>query len=128
MDTQNTFAQDLDLLTDYLGKTLSMSRDALKFAQEKNVEELNQTLDNRERIINILMSLHERVSMHLQTQPADLAEQVNAQINQIIEQIDSLDDAVTSFLLSEKNKTQFEIAKTHKNKENFKGYNLNKLK
>ncbi len=116
-------------LIDFLTKAYELTRQALKHAQNHEFTQLSSALDNRERAINIVHSLSERLSLHQKSsQNPQLAIEFNNQVSRVIDKINQLDEIITSCLEHEKNKTQFEIAKTFKNKENFRGYNLNKTK
>ena len=112
----------------FLDKAYELTKVSLKLAQAKNFDELIKVLDNRERAINIVQSMSENLSLHQKNKEQESYIAFNNQVNQVIEQIHSMDEIVMACLSHEKEKTQFEIAKTHKNKENFKGYNLNKVK
>lgn len=116
-------------LTTYLEKAYKLTQMSLKYVQEEEFDKLTQTLDNRERALNIIESLSEKLSLYGKNKDTPLSLiDFNQQVHLIIQKINNMDDIITSCLEHEKNKTQFEIAKTFKNKENFKGYNLNKLK
>lgn len=117
-----------DNLIIFLEKAYELTKIALKQVQDKEFEQLHVVLDNRERAINVVQSLSEKLSLYEKKADPKLLFEFNNQVTQIIERIYAMDDIITNCLEHEKNKTQFEIAKTHKNKENFKGYNLNNLK
>ena len=114
---------------DMLDKAYALTRDALKQVQEKEFEVLLNTLDNRERAINIINSLSEKLFLYSKNPnaPKSIID-FNNQVTQVIEAINNMDEVITKCLVHEKEKTQFEIAKTFKNKENFRGYNLNNTK
>ncbi|MBD64106.1 MAG: hypothetical protein CME62_02790 [Halobacteriovoraceae bacterium] len=123
IETQNN-------LIEFLEKAYQLTINALKEAQNGEFDKLNNTLENRKRAINIIDSLSQQLALH-QKNPdhnKELAEQFNNQVNQVINKINSVDEIMMACLEHEKSKTQFEIAKTFKNKENFKGYNLNNTK
>ena len=121
IDTQNS-------LIEFLEKAYELTTLALKLVQKSELDQLNEVLENRERAINIIESLSERLSLHQKNADPLHVEAFNNQVNQVISKIANMDDIIMSCLEHEKTKTQFEIAKTFKNKENFKGYNLNNLK
>ena len=121
IDTQNS-------LIEFLEKAYELTTLALKLVQKSELDQLNEVLENRERAINIIESLSERLSLHKKNADPLHVEAFNNQVNQVISKIANMDDIIMSCLEHEKTKTQFEIAKTFKNKENFKGYNLNNLK
>lgn len=115
-------------LIDFLEKAYQLTQESLKLVQAQNFEKLSQTLDNRERAVNIIQSLSEQLALHQKNLKPEEYQEFNNQVSQVINKIESMDEIITSCLEHEKNKTQFEIAKTFKNKENFKGYNLNNTK
>ncbi|MFT6630723.1 MAG: aspartate/tyrosine/aromatic aminotransferase [Bacteriovoracaceae bacterium] len=116
-------------LITFLEKAYQLTTQALKLVQEQDFEKLHLVLDNRERAVGIIQSLSEKLSLYSKnTDSPEAFQEYNNQVNQVIEKISAMDDIITSCLEHEKNKTQFEIAKTFKNKENFKGYNLNNIK
>ena len=117
-----------DQLIEYLEKAYELTRLALKHVQAREYEKLSEVLDNRERSLNIISSLSEKLSLYKDVKSPQLLIEFNNQVNLVIEKIANMDDIITSCLKHEKEKTQFEIAKTYKNKENFKGYNLNNTK
>lgn len=115
-------------LIEILQKATELTQKALKQVQNKDFDELNKTLNNRERALNIAESFSENLSLYKNNPDYTPNESLNNQVTQLISNITSLDDIISSCLEYEKNKTKNEIAKTFKNKENFKGYNLNKIK
>ena len=116
-------------LITFLEKAYQLTTQALKLVQEQDFEKLHLVLDNRERAVGIIQSLSEKLSLYSNnTDSPEAFQEFNNQVNQVIEKISAMDEIITSCLEHEKNKTQFEIAKTFKNKENFKGYNLNNIK
>lgn len=112
----------------FLEKAYELTVTSLKLAQSKNFDELVKVLDNRERAINIVQSMSENLALHQKNKAQETYVDFNNQVNQVIEKIHSIDEIVMTCLDHEKEKTQFEIAKTFKNKENLRGYNLNKIK
>lgn len=116
-------------LVNFLEKAYQLTREALKLVQDRDFEKLNSVLDNRERAVGVIQSLSEKLALYkTNNQSPKSFEEFNNQVNQVINKISAMDEIITSCLEHEKNKTQFEIAKTFKNKENFKGYNLNNIK
>ena len=90
----------------------------LEMLGDRNYEAALSILDNRARVVNIILHLDEQYGL-----PKD-----NNQLNQLLSEITQMDQQIHDLLSHEKMITQNEIAKTRKNKENFKGYNLNDLK
>ena len=115
-------------LISFLDKAYALTIKSLKLVQNQEFEELNTVLANRERAINIIDSLSQNLSMFQSKMEQNEFNEFNTQVSQVIEKINGIDEIVMSCLDHEKNKTQFEIAKSFKSKENFKGYNLNNVK
>ena len=120
--------QTQENLISFLDKAYELTKKSLKLAQAKNFDELVKVLDNRERAINIVQSMSENLALHQKNKEEETYIAFNNQVSQVINQIHGIDDIVMTCLEHEREKTKFEIAKTFKNKENFKGYNLNKVK
>lgn len=114
-------------LIEFLEKAYNLTVQAQKLAREQKFDELFSVLDNRERAIAISETMSERMSLEHKNAEPEAVKKVNNQVNQLINKIHSLDESITMYLQAEKTKTQNEIAKTFKNKENFSGYNLNKI-
>ena len=51
-------------LVEFLDKAYELTRVALKQVQARNFEELSEVLDNRERALNIINSLSEKLSLY----------------------------------------------------------------
>lgn len=118
-----------DQLIDFLEKAYQLTQAALKAAQNKEFKNVEQILDNRERALNVIVSLSEKLALYQKNPNAPKTiEEFNNQVSRVIEKIFQMDELITSCLVHEKEKTQNEIAKTFKNKENLKGYNLNNTK
>lgn len=115
-------------LIEFLEKAYELTTLALKLVQKRDIDSLNEVLDNRERAINIVETMSERLTLHQTQLKPEEYEAFNNQVSQVISKIASMDEIILSCLEHEKSQTQFEIAKTFKNKENFKGYNLNNIK
>ena len=116
------------MIIEFLEKAYELTTYSLKLVQNKEYEQLNEALENRERAINIIDSLSQRLYLHQKNKDPKEFTAFNNQLNQVINQINSIDEIIMSCLEHEKDQTQFEIAKTFKNKENFKGSNLNNIK
>jgi len=125
----NNLPEIQETLILFLDKSYGLTKDALRYVQNKEFDELNTALDNRERAIGIVESLSEKISLHgKDVTLVDSLVAFNNQVDQVIEKIHAMDSIITSCLEHERDKTQFEIAKTYKTKENFRGYNLNNIK
>lgn len=102
-----------------------ISRNCLVLLRKKAFEKALDQLDNRGRVVNIILHLDEQIRL------APEAEQDPAlkdRASRSVKIINQLDEEIFELLVAEKLITQNEIAKTRKNKENLKGYNLNNLK
>jgi len=115
-------------LPDFIEKALLLSADCLNHIANDNAEKLLETLENRDRVINIINSLHENVTLEQTQINSEYNDEFNNQLNQLITVINQIDEKVLTYLHEEREIVQNEIAKTFKNKENLKGYNLNSLK
>tara|TARA_Y100001936_G_C16093403_1_gene688935 strand:+ start:3195 stop:3536 length:342 start_codon:yes stop_codon:yes gene_type:complete len=90
----------------------------LNLLEKGKYEKALEILENKERVVNIILHLDEQYGT-----PSN-----NNQLNRLFLDISKMDQQIFDLLTHEKLLTQNEIAKTRKNKENFKGYNLNDLK
>lgn len=115
-----------DLFIQALRDAVMMSQQVISCFERGNTNAALNILENRSRVINIVFHLDEKIQVESPDTPSD--EQKEKLVVDLIRAINSFDDTIQEFLLKEKLITQNEIAKTHKNKENFKGYNLNNTK
>lgn len=116
------------LLTDLIEKTLTLSAQCVQSIDRNDFESLTPLIEKRDKLISIIQTINERLEVE-QKANLDMNDvEFNNQANQLIAKIQEMDDYILARLDEEKNKTQIEIAKAFKNKENFKGYNLNSLK
>lgn len=115
--TQKVFLKSLET-------ALELSQLCLQLIEEKKHEKALAVLDNRSRVVNIVLHLDETV----RGAGHEVSEEFNNLVSRLITSINERDKIIYERLNQEKLLTQNEIAKTSKNKENFKGYNLNDLK
>lgn len=115
--TQKVFLKSLET-------ALELSQLCLQLLDEKKHEKALSVLDNRTRVVNIVLHLEET----LRSGKDHFSEEYNNLVSQLIIAINDKDKIIYDLLNEEKLLTQNEIAKTSKNKENFRGYNLNDLK
>jgi hypothetical protein len=115
-----------ELFLQALRDAVMMSQQVIDCFDKGNTNAALNILENRSRVINIVFHLDEKIQVETQTPPID--EQKEKLVVDLISAINSFDDIIQEYLVKEKLITQNEIAKTHKNKENFKGYNLNNTK
>lgn len=105
-----------------------MSATCIELLNQKEFNSALNVLDNRSRVVNIIMHLDEQIRLEQDEETNEARESLNNQVSQLLSDIDAKDAVIAELLNKEKILTQNEIAKTSKNKENFKGYNLNNLK
>lgn len=121
-----------ELLTELIAKTILISQQIIKKVDSYQFDHVEELTRKREKVINIILTLHERLDLSQNilknTGEGRKAIEFNNQLNLLIEKISEYDEYIMLKLNEEKDKTQIEIAKAFKNKENFKGYNLNCLK
>jgi hypothetical protein len=121
-----------ELLTDLIAKAIYISQQTVQMVDAFQFDKVEELTRKREKVISIILTLHERLELSQQivknTTERERAIAFNNQLNLLIEKISEFDEYIMLRLNEEKDKTQIEIAKVFKNKENFKGYNLNCLK
>tara|TARA_B100001971_G_scaffold213155_1_gene245524 strand:+ start:115352 stop:115711 length:360 start_codon:yes stop_codon:yes gene_type:complete len=115
-----------DLFIQALRDAVMMSQQVIECFNKGNTGAALNILENRSRVINIVFHLDEKLQLESQNTPID--EQRERLTLELIQAINTFDDKIQEYLVKEKVITQNEIAKTHKNKENLKGYNLNNTK
>lgn len=96
-----------------LEDSLKLSEACLHGLKDRNYEGVNSLLEKRIRVIDIALKL-----IGSDTEGLEIK----------ITRLSKLNDEILPLLVAEKQFTQIEIAKTIKNKENFKGYNLKHIK
>lgn len=112
-----------EIISDLVEKMITLTADARIHCLQENIdtEEILNLFSRREKLIHIFESLYLKFEKRFHLD-------FKNQINQLINKIDEMDKFVLECLELEKEKTQIAIAKVFKNKENFKGYNLNTTK
>jgi hypothetical protein len=119
--------KEINLINDLINRVVDLTTVCLDLADEGQYEELNSVMDRRGKILDIISVVREKINTN--SLPGDeFISQFNNQVSLLINEIIRMDDYIVSCLKDEKEKTQIQIAKTFKNKENLKGYNLNNLK
>lgn len=109
------------LIYQLIEKAVIITSDALNLSREDQVEEVSKLIAKRDRIFEIFNLTYQRVEKAFN-------QEYKNQLNQLISQIMQMDLIILQNLENQKEKVQIDIAKIFKNKENFKGYNLNTLK
>lgn len=120
------------LLTDLIEKAVKISQECVKQVNTGDFESLDGLIKQREKVISVISTVHERLTLE-QNSLKDKGQREDAilynnQLNLLLNKISEFDDFIVTKLDEERDKTQIEIAKAFKNKENLKGYNLNCLK
>ena len=119
---------DHKLLYEVIEKTILISTQCVRYVDEEDFEKLDSTMAEREKLINIIQIIYDRVLLRETRVKTESNQAFNDQVNQLIAEIMKMDSYILEKLEKEHKNTQIEIAKVFKNKENFKGYNLNCLK
>ena len=123
-----TMSKNYELFADLFEKIIFVSRKCLDCAESKDFEQLNFLVEQRDKLISITQTIHERLTLEQTSMDSNIAIEFNNQVNELIEKMNEMDEQVLIKLHEERDNMQIEIAKSFKNKENFRGYNLNCLK
>lgn len=110
-----------EIVSDMCNQLYQLTAHALEHLENENIPELVNTLDNRERVINVLNQITQSGNNSINAKTQNL-------IIEITSEVDKIDKFIDEKLHSLRDKVHLEIAKVFKTKENFKGYNLNDLK
>lgn len=121
-------SKNYELFAELFDKIMHVSKKCLECANSGDFETLEFLVIQRDKLISITQTIHERLTLEQRNSNSDIAIEFNTQVNQLIAKMDQIDEKILLKLNEERDKTQIEIAKSFKNKENFKGYNLNCLK
>ncbi|MCT4642538.1 MAG: hypothetical protein N4A33_09615 [Bacteriovoracaceae bacterium] len=94
-----------------------------QFIYEEKLTDLLIELEKRSQLINIFKSLQ------LSFEDKNICtDNLKDEIYNFLNKIKRFDNDILNYLSKEKLNAKIEIAKMHKNKESFKGYNLNNTK
>ena len=108
-------------------KTLLCTKKILDLSKDpEQVDKTIASLHNRERLINAINEL--QAKLNSMENKSNTLNHWNKEISNIIVSIQNMDIEIINNLEATKRQLNNEIAKTFKNKENFKGYNLNDIK
>ena len=119
-----------------LDSSIKSSVDSLRYIEENNLNAVIDECENREKIINIIGKFQGQVEDYLsQLKPDEINDDViaiakswNGDIQRWVSRTEQIDQIVSSFLEGKREESLEEIATIFKNKEKFKGYNLNNVK
>ena len=123
-----TMSKNYELFTDLFEKIIYVSRKCLECAESGDFEQINFLVEQRDKLISITETIHERLTLEQMNMDSSIAIEFNNQVNELIEKMNQMDEQILIKLNEERDNMQIEIAKSFKNKENFRGYNLNCLK
>lgn len=111
------------LYIEVLEKIAINTVDCKMYIKSSDTSSLMDYIDQRTALINILRTLKVKISNDY-----PLSEEFEKTSNLFISKMESFNQEILIYLKLEKEKTKLQIAKTHKNKENLKGYNLKSIK
>lgn len=120
--------RELKLLNHLMENVIKITTKCYDDVIDENYEDVESDFETRGKMLDIIMTIQEKLSSAPTTKDSDIIIQYNNQLNQLVEQINVIDVKILENLQKERTKTQIQIAKAFKNKENFKGYNLNNIK
>jgi len=112
-----------NLYLEIIEKIAINSADCKSFIREENTDSLLIYLDQRTSLINIFKSLKIKLEVD-----APMKDEFNKELNKFLKKMELFNQEILTYLENEKEKTKLQIAKTFKNKENLKGYNLSSTK
>ena len=104
--------------------------------QEGLITEVANESENRQRIINILSGVQEKIERLLATisfrdgdkEKIDQLKLWQLNFNKMVEAVNEVDQNILEILERDKNETSRQIAAIFKSKESFRGYNLLSVK
>lgn len=120
--------QELELLNNLLESTVKLTNQLMTEVENGNFDRLDFIVEQRGKALTIINHLTEKLHMNTNLKNSKTITLYNNQLSQLVELIEQSDDLLLNKLSEESLKTQNQIAKTFKNKENLKGYNLNFIK
>lgn len=113
----------INLYIEVIEKIAINSADCRYYMKSGDIDILMDYLDQRSALINIFKTLKIKIANDFPT-----SVQIDQTVNQFLKKSEQFNQEILTFLDLEKAKTKLEIAKTFKNKENLKGYNLSSTK
>jgi vacuolar-type H+-ATPase subunit I/STV1 len=121
---------------DLMKAAIKESNNLYKAATNNDMESIEASTSNRERILNLLarvqLQAEEKINVSASEQmTSDKIAILKAWLsdtNQFVEEMDTWDNKISQQLELLKNQTQEEISQIHGIKEKFKGYNLNSVR
>lgn len=111
------------LYIEVLEKIAINAADCRIYMKSGEVNTLMDYLDQRSALINIFKTLKLKIRNDYPT-----SNEIDETVNLFLKKMEQFNQEILEFLELEKDKTRVEIAKTFKNKENLKGYNLSSTK
>lgn len=119
---------ELSLLNNLIESVVRLTQKSLTDAQNSNFDKIDYYIEERGKALTIIELMLEKLNINPVYNNSETITQYNNQLNQLVSLIHQSDEQLVKYLQEESIKTQNQIAKTFKNKENLKGYNLNDLK
>lgn len=110
----------LALFEEFIMKGIVMTEAAL--AQEVDADKIESFANNRERLLQII----DRISVDLNWN--EVSEEKKDFLGQQIQYLKKLDEKIITKLQTHQQEVKQEIERTHRQKENIKGYNLTDVK
>lgn len=120
--------QEIELLNNLLESTVKLTNQLMTEVINSNFDQLDYLVEQRGKALTIINHLTEKLHMKTNLKNSKTITLYNDQLSQLIAMIEQSDEILLNYLNEESVKTQNQIAKTFKNKENLKGYNLNFIK
>ncbi len=120
--------KELNLLNHLIENVIKITTKCYDDVLNEEYENIENDFETRGKMLDIIMTIQENLSSAPTTKNSNIIVQYNNQLNQLVERVKAFDAQILENLQKEQSKTQIQIAKAFKNKENFKGYNLNNIK
>lgn len=120
--------KELKLLSHLMENVVRITEKCYQEVLSENYDHIDENFELRGKMIDIILTIQENLSSAPTMKNSKVVQEFNNQFNQLVDYIHEVDNEILLNLEKERSKTQIQIAKTFKNKENFKGYNLNNIK
>lgn len=120
--------RELKLLNHLMENVVKVTAKSYEEVMRGEYENLDEDFSLRGKMIDIISTIIENLSSAPAAKNSAIVAQFNNQLNQLVDELAKIDQEIVEKLEKERSNTQIQIAKTFKNKENFKGYNLNNIK
>lgn len=136
MSLFNTIVEDIMRHTDLMTAISEESRKLLKYAEDNQIEKIEATTGNRDRMINILEGYQHKIESNtrlledseLSATNVDILKSWLNDLNLWVEEYMAIDSQIVEALEAAKSKTSNEIAQVFTARNKHKGYNLSSVK